>query len=179
MRFKPARVSVRIRSGVYAPVAERHMHTAKDRDSVGSNPTRCTGAWRNWKTRQIQVPLRKGESSSLSVPITHPWWNGIHAGPRCQWSENSVQVQILSDAVKEYEVRNGKDGRVLLSPDRIFITAGSVMVNAPVCKTGTRRVNIAGSNPALPILIKYGSWGCKVWPPACHAGNQMGSIPMR
>ena len=31
-----------------------------------------------------------------------------------------------------------------------FMTAGSVMVNAPVCKTGTRRVNIAGSNPALP-----------------------------
>ena len=32
------------------------------------------------------------------------------------------------------------------------------MVNAPVCKTGTRRVNIVGSNPTLPIFKQY------IWP---------------
>ena len=35
------------------------------------------------------------------------------------------------------------------------------MVNAPVCKTGTRRVNIAGSNPALPTqlnMVRGAAW---------------------
>ena len=32
------------------------------------------------------------------------------------------------------------------------------MVNAPVCKTGTRRVNNVGSNPTLPIFKQY------IWP---------------
>ena len=32
------------------------------------------------------------------------------------------------------------------------------MVNAPVCKTGTRKVNIVGSNPTLPIFKQY------IWP---------------
>ena len=32
------------------------------------------------------------------------------------------------------------------------------MVNAPVCKTGTRRVNIVGSNSTLPIFKQY------IWP---------------
>ena len=71
MRFKPARVSVRIRSGVYAPVAERHMHTAKDRDSVGSNPTRCTGSGEKYHKR----------ISWGSMPA---WWNGIRITLRLQ-----------------------------------------------------------------------------------------------
>lgn len=27
--------------------------------------------------------------------------------------------------------------------------------------------------------LRNGSWDCKEWSPACHAGNQTGSIPVR
>ena len=51
------------------------------------------------------------------------------------------------------------------------------MVNAPVCKTGTRRVNIAGSNPALPTKR---IWLCSVEAntPDCLSGST-GSNPVR
>ena len=53
------------------------------------------------------------------------------------------------------------------------------MVNAPVCKTGTHRVNTAGSNPALPTKNKY-LWLCSVEAntPDCLSGST-GSNPVR
>ena len=52
------------------------------------------------------------------------------------------------------------------------------MVNAPVCKTGTRRVNTAGSSPALPTYNTI--WLCSVEAntPDCLSGST-GSNPVR
>lgn len=35
---------------------------------------------------------------------------------------------------------------------------------------------VLGSNPGR--ATQSGQWGCMVWPPACHAGDQIGSIPI-
>lgn len=42
-------------------------------------------------------------------------------------------------------------------------------------------LKVIGSNPIVPNMIKhpeFGAWGCKGWPSALQAENQMGSIPI-